>query len=215
MSNETTNPVVKWILIGVIVVSFCVVGACVLFMTPPTKEHRAARELEKRGFEIEYRRQGFNIWQYPLCVYGESRNITEDDSQLLCQLLHLRLLQFNHCDLSGLNLDDVGNCRELTDFTCYDVTQFPVNEIRKLAACPIHELILSNVRLSDSDMEDFAKWTSVGFLILDDNAGITDVVFEHLEKIASLRHLCLTGTSVTKEGVEEFKKKRPLVDVVF
>jgi len=215
MSNETTNPVVKWILIGVSVVSVCVVGAFVLLGTYPAGEYRAAAELEKRGFEILYERQGHNIWKYPFAVKGEDRSITEDDCQFLCQLSHLQYLVFYRCDLSGLNLDDIGHCRELVSFWCEGVTPFPADEIRKLAVCPLDWFVFTNAHLNDSDLEDFVKWAKFQYLHLEENAEITDASFEYLEKIASLRELRLTGTSVTQEGVDEFKKKRPGVTVIF
>jgi hypothetical protein len=93
------------------------------------------------------------------------------------------------------------------------VTQFPVDEIGKLAACPVRVILLPNVHLKDGDLEAFTKLTNLDLLILESNVGITDAGLEHLEKIASLRHLQLSKTSVTKEGVEEFQKKRPDVRV--
>jgi hypothetical protein len=95
------------------------------------------------------------------------------------------------------------------------VTQFPVNEIRKLEACLIELLGLVDAHLNDSDLEDFAKWAEFSQLTLNDNTGITDVGLEHLEKIVSLNFLDLVRTSVTKEGIEEFQKKRPDVAVSF
>ena len=213
MSNETTNPVVKWILIGIIVVSVCVIGAFVLLGTYPAEEYRVARELESRGFTVYFEWQGNNIWKYPALVRGEDRSITEDDSRLIGQLTHLKRLEFRRSDLSGLNLDKIGNCRELEDFQCENVTPFPVDEIRKLAACPIIVSLIYNSCLNDSDLEVLAEWPTVRFLNLNANVEITDAGFEHLEKIASLTTLLLEGTSVTKEGVEEFKKKRPDVNV--
>ena len=221
MSNETTHPVVKWILIAVIVVSFCVVGALFLIGTYPTEEYRAAKELEKRGFNIGYARQGYQVWRYPIGVSGSGLSITEDDSRLICQLRHLRLLYFQRCDLSGLYLDDIGNRRELRKFYCYDVTQLPADEITKLTVCPINEfgfgnvIGLGDVHLNDSDLMNFTKWTKLEYLDLPDNAGITDAGFEYFGKIASLKKLNLTGTSVTQKGVDDFRKKRPDVYVEF
>jgi len=209
MSNETTNPVLIRILIGICVVSLCVVGAFVLLMTPSAKAYRAASKLKARGFEIVYDEGGYLVWQHPIQVWGEDQSITEDDCRLICQLPHLVMLSFEGCDLSGLNLDDIGNCRKLEAFRCYDVTQFPANEIRKLAACPISEFVFDNACLNDSNLEVFAKWTTIDDLHLDWNDGITDAGFEHLEKIAPLKYLDFVGTSVTEEGLEEFKKKRP------
>jgi len=215
MSNETTNPVVKWILIGVIVVSVCVVGALFLIGTKPVKELRAADELEKRGYEILYYQQGYDIWTYPGGVIGEDQSITEGDSRLICQLPHMHLLNLIRCDLSGLNLDNIGNCQKLDCFQCNDVTQFPADEISKLAACPIKRLILRNACVNDSNLEVFAKWMTVDYIDLENNSGITDAGLNHLEKIVPLQELYLIGTSVTKEGVEEFMKKRPDVKVEF
>ena len=213
MSNETTNPVVKWILIGICVVSLCVVGAFVLLGTYPAGEYRVAGKLQKRGFEVKYVRQGNNIWQYSISVIGSDLSVTEDDCQLICQLPRLQYLVFQRCDLLGLNLDDIGNCQELMNFYCEDVTQLSVDEVRKLSACPVHMFIFRNAGLNDPDLEDFAKWTKLGYVDLENNTGITDAGFEHLEKITSLRYLGLAGTSVSKESAEEFQKKHPAVRV--
>jgi len=215
MSNETTNPVVKWILIGVIVVSVCVVGAFVLLGTYPAGEYRVAKELEKRGFVVEYERQSNNIWKYPVIVIGENLSITEDDSRLLCQLSHIQILNFLRCDLSGWNLDEIRNCRELKYIHSNHATHFPIDEIGKLAACPVTWLGINTDCLNDSNLVEFAKLTNLEYLYLEKNAGITDAGLDHLEKIASLQYLGLTGTSVTQEGVDEFKKKRPGVEVEF
>ena len=215
MSNETTNPVVKWILIGVIVVSVCVVGACVSLMFYPAEDYRVSGELKLRGFEIIYQRQGYNIWQYPVHVEGSGLSITEDDCRLFCQLPHLQSLAFYGCDLAGWNLDEIRNCRELKYIHSNHATHFPIDEIGKLAACPVTWLGINTDCLNDSNLVEFAKLTNLEYLYLEKNAGITDAGLDHLEKIASLQYLGLTGTSVTQEGVDEFKKKRPDVEVIF
>jgi len=215
MSNETTNPVVKWILIGICVVSVCVVGVLFLIGSYSANGHRAARELQARGFRIDYLSHGEFVWAYAGTVIGKDQSITEDDSRLIGQLSHLQFLEFIRCDLSELNLNDIGNCRELSNFHCYDVTPFPANEISKLVACPIKVFVFENASLNDSDLEVFAKLTKLEYLHLNGNTGITDEGFEYFEKITSLKNLFLNGTSVTKEGVEEFQKKRSDVEVSY
>ncbi|MCL2348427.1 MAG: protein phosphatase 1 regulatory subunit 42 [Planctomycetaceae bacterium] len=215
MSNERTRLALKWVLIAVCTVSITALGAFVLLMTYPAKQYRAADELQARGFEIHYERQGFTGRQYPYVVIGEKLNITEDDCRLIGQLPHLQELLFQRCDLSGLNLDDIGNCRKLRIFHCNDVTQFPVDEIRKLTDCPIHAFGFTNAHWNDYNLEEFAKWTKLEKLYLGGNAGITDAGLGHLEKIVSLRELQLQETSVTKDGIKEFQRKRPDVKVYF
>jgi hypothetical protein len=127
----------------------------------------------------------------------------------------LEALLFFHCDLSELNLDDIGNCQKLHTIDCGGSTKLSGDEIRKLAVCPVEWFCLRNAHWNDSDLEGFTKLTKVYYLDLRDNTGITDAGFEYLEKIASLRGLRLTGTSVTREGVEEFQKKYPDVKVDF
>ena len=215
MSQESTSPKLKWILVAVIGASLCVVGAIVLFMVYPPSEYRAAADLQARGFKIRYGWQDKKDKQYPIAVIGENLSVTKDDCRLICQLPRLLDLGFQRCDLSGLNLDNIGNCRELRSFCCDDVTPFPVDEIRKLTVCPVNGFWFTNTRLNDSDLENLVKWTTVGHLDLRDNTGITDAGFEHLEKIASLRRLDIRGTRITKEGIEEFQRKRSDVDVAF
>jgi hypothetical protein len=213
MSSETSSPVVKWILIVLSGISVLCIAFFIVLMTRPVDEYRVADELQARGFHVEYERH--EIWQRPFQVWGDGLSITEDDSRLICQLPHLQALAFQCCDLSGLNLDDIGNCQGLWCFHCEDVTLFPADEIRKLAACPINTFHYTKSPLNDSDLKDFAKWAKGVFLDLNDNAGITDAGLEHLEKIASLQYLGLVRTSVTREGVEEFRRKRPDVTVLF
>jgi len=89
------------------------------------------------------------------------------------------------------------------------------NEIGKLAACSLISISLANAGLMDSDLEKIAGLTQLELVWVENNVGITDAGFEHFEKIASLRILDITGTSVTKEGVEKFQKKHPDVKVHF
>ncbi|MCL2346797.1 MAG: hypothetical protein FWC50_00910 [Planctomycetaceae bacterium] len=215
MSNESTSPALKWILIAVIGASFLVAVFFVLLATYPANDYRVARELESRGFRVFYRWHDSLIWQYPTHVSGVDQSITPDDCRLVCQLSRLQSWDFVRCDVLGLNLDEIGNCRELSSFNCVDVTQFSAGEIRKLAACPVTRVMLQNAHLNDSDLEHFVGLSKLGLLMLEGNAGITDAGLEHLEKISSLKNLTLPQTSVTKEGVEEFQKKRPDVKVWF
>ena len=102
----------------------------------------------------------------------------------------------------------------LNDLHFYGVTGFSVSEIQKASACPVMTLGLFNVQLKDNDLEDLAGLKQLKLLILQENAEITDADFEYFERITTLKYLRLTKTSVTKEGVKEFEKKRPDVRVV-
>ena len=215
MSQESTSPKLKWILIAVIGVSALVAIFFVLYATYPANEYRVAKELQSRGFHVAYSRRGYDVWQYPNSVAGVNLRITEDDSRLMSQLPHLQNLFFTRCDMSGLNLDGIGNCQELLLFSCWQVTQFSADEIKKLAACPIKSMCLFNADLNDSGLEYLAGLTQLAGLSIGDNVGINDACLEQLESMSSLKDLHLTGTSVTKEGVKEFRKKRPDVDVTF
>ena len=215
MSNETTNPVLKWILIIVACVSIPVAIILALY---PAKEYRAARELRARGFDVQFTWLDNTIWQRPVAVKSEGRNITLDDCRLICQLPHLKALFFmegDMCDMSDMNLDEIGNCTELEHFICENVTQFPAGEIRQLTACPLKTVRLLNVDLHDSDLENLAGMATLDLIYLDNNVGITDAGLEHIEKIVPLMMLSLKGTNITQEGVEEFQKKRPDVKVRF
>ena len=214
MSQVSTSPVLKRILIAVAGVT--ILGAVLLYLlaTYPAGECRVAQELQARGFIVEYDRQDRTIWQRPDYVEGDGLTITPDDCRLIFQLPYLKWLLFWGCDMSGLNLDEIGNCPNLMQFSCRDVTQFPVDEIRKLAASSVSCITLSNADLKDSDLEHFAGLTNYTSLYLEGNAGITDAGLEHLEKIPALGELHLSKTSVTEEGVEEFRKKRTDVEVL-
>ena len=216
MSQASTNPALKWILI--VIVGMTALGAVFLFLyvTCPD-DYRAARKLQKRGFDFRYDWYDDNkIWKHPNVVLGMDQMITSDDSRLFCQLPRLIDLAFWSCNISGLNLDEIGNCRELRFFHFADTTRFPVNELKKLTACPVELILVESidVDLKDSDLEEFAKFTHLEKLYLDfNNTGVTDVCLEYFEKIPTLKTLILPGSSITQEGVEEFKKKRPDVIV--
>ncbi|MCL2119292.1 MAG: hypothetical protein FWH27_12780, partial [Planctomycetaceae bacterium] len=109
----------------------------------------------------------------------------------------------------------IGNCQELWLFSCRQVTQFSADEMKKLATSPVTAVWLTNVDLNDSGLKYLAGLTHLIVLGLQANTGITDAGLEQLESMSSLKDLHLTGTSVTKEGVKEFRKKRPDVYVAF
>ena len=217
MSNEkeSKKSALIWVLIGAIILSVVVV----LYVTFPN-DFRVVRQLESRGFIIGYeglfdpisQHPAWYIWKQPTIVQVIDKNVTPDDSRLICQLSKLQGLRFDRCDISGLNWDEIGHCRELGGIIIVEVTGFSISEIQKLAACPIEHLALWKVQLKDSDLENIMGLKQLEKLWLYDNIGITDASFEYLEKIATLKELYLTDTSVTEEGIKEFKKKRP--DVV-
>ena len=214
MSNESTNPAIKWILIAIIGVSFLVAVFFFLIATYPANEYSVARELKSRGFGIDYTARYNMVWQHPTSVWGHDQKITPDDFRLICQLPRLAGLDFLRCDASGLNLDEIGNCKKLFSIQ-FSVTQFPTNEIPKLAACRVVNLALKDIHFNDSDLDHLAGLTKLMFLDLQENPGITDASFEYFEKIPYLKVLFLSKTSVTKEGGAEFRKKRPDVEVYF
>jgi len=219
MSQTSTNPVLKWILIAIAVMT--VIGAVgfVLYAYYPTSEYRVERVLESQGFRVgcEWHNDD-KIWKRPDQVFGDSLVITSDDCRLFCQLPRLMVLHLSRCKMSDLNLDEIGNCRELVFFYCYKATRFPINELKKLMACPVVVINVESkdVDLNDSDLEDFVKFTHLQILELRfNNIGVTDACLEYFEKIPTLKYLSLMGSSITSEGVEEFQKKRPDVEVYF
>jgi hypothetical protein len=153
------------------------------------------------------------LWGQPISVHCKNLILTPENCRLICQLRGLQGLLFYRSDISGLDWDEIGHCRILDSLSFDDITGFPINEIQKLAACPIVFLALFNVQLKDSDLENIMGLKQLAFLELYMNVGITDASFEYLEKIASLKYLNLSKTSVTEEGIKEFQKKRPDVRV--
>ena len=215
--KESNKSLFKWVLIGVIILSVVVL----LYATFPN-DIRAARQLQSRGFEVIYDGQYDTIWQHPASFFWghpsivrvDDQNITPDDSRFICQLRGLQGLLFYRSDISGLDWDEIGHCRILDSLSFDDITGFPINEIQKLTACPIVFLALFNVQLKDSDLENIMGLKQLESLWLNSNIGITDASFEYLEKIATLKYLHISKTSVTEEGIKEFQKKRPDVKVV-
>jgi len=218
MSQTSTNPALKWILIVIAVVT--ALGAIVVYLMAkyPASEYRVARELQMRGFRIDYHwLPNNNIWQRPANIHGTNQMITSDDCQLFGQLPRLHFLQLERCDMSGLNFDEIKNCKELHTIKCLEATRFPVGELKKLTVCPVRRIwvISEDVDLNDSDLEEFAKFTNLESIELEfNNAGVTDACLEYFEKIPTLKSLILSGSSITPEGTAEFKKKRPDVGVL-
>jgi len=220
MSKKSTNPVLEKILIVIIAIG--VAGAFFYYYaTYPANDFRVARKLQSRGFGVQSDWQDSliwhddTIWQRPAFVHSFGLNITADDCQLISQLPRLRSLSLHDGDMSGLNLDEIGHCPQLELFGCYNVTQFSANELRKLDACPLEHLRLQSMGLKDSDLENLAGLKKLKEISLWDNVGITDASFKHFEKIVHLKRLGVSKTSVTKEGVAEFQKKRPDVIIHF
>ena len=197
----------KWFIISTLGILLPVAALLIWYAILPD-DFRVGRELQKRGFDVIY-----DIYhRHPFFVVSES-NITPEDSRLICQLPRLETLFFTQCDMSGLNLDEIGSCRELSDVAFFGVTQFPANEIRKLTVCPIRWITVVVSDMKDSDLECFLGLTKLEYLELRDNIGITDAGLEHLEKIPSLKILRLDNTSITPEGLKDFKKKRSDIEV--
>jgi len=230
MSEQSNRSLSKWLLVsccGLIVFGvfglILLVGAgYVAWLAYMPDDHRAARELRQRGFSVLDNWRDSIIPQInPTHVGGNNLNITPEDSQLISRLPRLYCLTFvgwNAGDMSGLNLEEIGkNCPELTYFRFIDIKHFPpVSDIRWLAACPIKVFMLKAGRtpLNDSDLEVFAGFTKLETLHLHcSSAGITDAGLEHFVNLPSLTHLTLINTSITQEGVEAFREKRPDVEV--
>ena len=217
MSQTSTHPALKWILIVIAVVTALGAVFVALYATRPADEYRVASELEKRGFTVGYNWCGDNkIWKRPTAVSGNGQKIKSDDIRFLCQLPCLVQFSFIGSDASDLNLDEIGNCQKLCYFTSRAATRFPVRELKKLTASPVMSIDVASkdVDLNDSDLEEFVKFAHLQLLKLEcNNAGVTDACLEYFEKIPTLRKLELPGSSITPEGVEEFQKKRPDVTV--
>jgi len=191
MSEKSNRPPLKWLLISTFGIILIGVVPIAWYASLPDDWHMA-KKLQVRGFAITYD----TFWRHPVRVVGEHLNVTSKDCQLISQLPHLQGMYFINCDMSELNLDEIGNCQNLDVAFFLGVRGLPIDELRKLAPCPVTYLVLCNADLTDSDLEILMELPKLRTLSLLGNAGIT-------------------GTGVTQEGVEEFKKKRPDVEVSF
>jgi len=209
MPEKPNRPPLKWLLLSSLGIVLLGMAPVVWYMSLPNDFH-VGQKLKARGFLVEYDK----LWRHPYFVEGKNLIITPEDCQLISQLPHLVSLYFVRSDMSGLNLDEIGNCQQFAVLGFDSVTQFSANELRKLAKCPIRNIGLLHVDLKDSDLEILVELPKLCYLNLRGNIGITDAGFEYLEKISSLT-LYLQNTSVTQEGVAEFRKKRPDVEIVY
>lgn len=224
MSEQSKSSVVKWLLLSVIGYILLVGVSYVMWLIYMSDDFRAARELQHRGIDVIYNWRDSVIPRMdPTHVGGNNLNITPKDSQLISRLPRLYSLdhgEWEAGDMSGLDLDEIGkNCRELTYFRLCNVKHFPpINDIRKLAACPIDMFILEakNIPWNDSDLEVFSGFTKLETLYLDcDSTGITNTGLEYLGHIPTLKQLTLLNTSITTEGIEAFQRQCPDVDIRF
>jgi len=210
MSEKTNRPPLKWLLISSLGIVLVGLVPMVWYTSLPDDFH-VGRKLQARGFEVDYD----IFWRHPVCICGNGLNITVEDCRLISQLPHLESLTFAYGDVSELNFDEIGNCQKLEQVGFSNVTQFSINEFRKLTICPIDWVFFYNVDLTDSDLEVLTELKAeFNYIGLGDIPGITDAGLEHLEKIPHLYNLDITNTSVTEEGLEEFRKKRPDVNII-
>jgi len=118
----------KWLVISTLGILLLGAVPCIWFAMLPDDFH-VAKKLQARGFVV----CSYAFWQSPERVIARDRIITPEDCRLICRLSSLETLQFVQCDMSGLNLDEIGNCRELSQVVFAGVTKIPANELRKLA----------------------------------------------------------------------------------
>jgi len=210
MPEKPNRPPLKWLLLSSLGIVLLGMAPVVWYVSLPDDFH-AGRELQARGFIVCYG----TFWRHPIYVHAHSLDITPEDCRLISRLTRVSGLYFYGGDVSELNLDAIGNCRELWSVSFDNVTRFPVNELRKLAACQIVHINLNNIDLKDSDLEILTELPALRILNLQGNAGINDAGLECLEKFSSLKSLYLQKTSVTQEGVAKFQKKRPDIEIVY
>ena len=200
-------------------------------------ENRVAMRLQSQGYDIIHNIDDSNwVWYRPTHFNCYRRSVTDDTLKELALMPKLFSVSFYDCDSSKLDLGLLAAIPNLTDlsFINNDGPRGTPKDVAKLAGCrkleilsfyktplartdieplantPLKELRCSSSGLTDADCTVFSLM-QLERLDLSYNSAITDASLSVFENIPTLQYLNVYKAGITKEGIEEFKKKRPSV----
>lgn len=146
-------------------------------------------------------------------------SLTNVDMEMLGSLRQLEWLDLGGSirsplnDLSDLGIGEVAQLRELR---VLDISQTRISSagLEPLAGLPkLERLSLWRAeRIDDGAAEHLAQMSSLHTLDLSETQ-VTDATLARLAELPQLRRLYLSGTKVTPEGVERFRRERPGCEV--
>jgi Leucine-rich repeat (LRR) protein len=146
-------------------------------------------------------------------------SLTDVDMELLGSLAQLEWLDVGGSNRSPLNaLSDlgIGKLAGLRELRVLDISQTRISSagLRPLADLPkLERLSLWRAkRIDDRAAEHLARMRWLGTLDLSET-NVTDATLGELVVLENLRRLYLSGTKVTPEAVERFRRERPDCEV--
>lgn len=233
MSDPTSQEKRKgsWWVFGAIFALCLTVPFCIFMMIP--QENKLAWRLVSQGHQITHDfNGGFWIWPRDITCDRETQ-ISNEALQLFPKFRHVYSVSFEQVDCTGLGLEPLTQMQNLTDLYFFVCTNVQPEELLKLGKCsslailafcktpltseileiweniPLQYLWLESCELADRELESISKFAHVHFLRLQDNPDITDAGLEYLIELKQLHVLNLRGTSVTEQGIKDFRAKHP------
>lgn len=212
------------------IIALCLMVVSLIFMA--TLESRLAWRLTSQGYRISHRFEDFWIWPRDITCDHKTQ-ISNETLQLFPNFRHVYSVSFEHVDCTGLDLEPLTQMPNLADLNFFACTNVQPEEHLKLGKCsslavltfceipltseilqsweniPLLFLYLESCELADREVESISKFTQVYFLRLQNNPAITDAGLEYLLELKQLQELNLRGTSVTEQGIKDFRAKHP------
>ena len=235
MTEQTSErPRRRGLILMIVTIIAILLVSSVPFLIP--MENQVALRLQSQGYEIIHNIDDSNwIWLRPTHFVCSHQDISDETLKELARMPKLFSVSFYNCDCSKLDLGLLAEIPNLTDLTFINNTgpRGTPKEVAKLADCrklkslffsassltradieplagiPLKELCCHASGLTDTDCTVFSSFKQLEILQLYNNPAITDASLSVFESIATLQFLGVEKTGVTKEGIEEFKKKRP------
>ena len=235
MTEQTSErPRRRGLILMIVTIIAILLVSSVPFLIPT--ENQVALRLQSQGYEIIHNIDDSNwVWYRPTHFVCSHQDISDETLTELARMPKLFSVAFCDCDSSKLDLGLLAEIPNLTDLTFInnDGPCGTPKNVARLASCrkleslsffstplvradiepftdiPLKELYCRTSGLTDADCTIFSSFKQLEILYLRDNPAITDASLSVFESITTLQYLCVETTGVTKEGIEEFKKKRP------
>ena len=235
MTEQTSErPRRRELILMIVTIIAILLVSSVPFLIPT--ENQVALRLQSQGYDIIHNFDDSNwIWYRPTHFVCSHQDISDETLKELARMPKLFSVSFYDCDSSKLDLGLLAEIPNLTDLSFINNIgpRGAPKDVAKLAACrkleklsfevipltradiePLANTPLKGLRCSSSGLTDtgctvFPSLMQIERLELSYNSAITDASISVFESMPTLQYLNVYKTGITKEGIEEFKKKRP------